>query len=113
MGKPSRKRTTITSEKGFISASQRADPGPLAFGNAPRRDGTARGFATFSEDFSLIKDTRITDRVKFRLEAQFGNAFNRVLFCDPNTNWSSGEFGQVFSQCNTPRSIQFAAKLDF
>ncbi len=90
-----------------------ADPGPLAFGNAPRRDGTARGFANFSEDFSLIKDTRITDRVKFRLEAQFGNAFNRVLFCDPNTNWSSGEFGQVFSQCNTPRSIQFGAKLDF
>ncbi|HEX2522037.1 MAG TPA: hypothetical protein VHP35_07905, partial [Terriglobia bacterium] len=45
-----------------------ADPGPLAFGNAPRRDGTARGFANFSEDFSLIKDTRITDRVKFRLE---------------------------------------------
>ena len=26
---------------------------------------------------------------------------------------SSGEFGQVFSQCNTPRSIQFGAKLDF
>jgi hypothetical protein len=95
----------------YLLSSGWADPGPLRFGS--RRDGTARGFANFSEDFSLIKDTRITDRVKFRLEAQFGNAFNRVLFSDPNTNWSSGQFGEVSTQCNTPRSIQFGAKLDF
>src|SRR5438876_8300136 len=24
-----------------------------------------------------------------------GNITNRVKFCDPNTNWSSGQFGQV------------------
>ena len=30
----------------------------------------------------------------------FGNMFNRTLFCDPNTNWSSPAFGQVFTQCN-------------
>jgi hypothetical protein len=97
----------------YLVPSGWADPGPLAFGNASRRDGTVRDFPVFSEDFSLIKDTRITERVKFRLEAQFGNVFNRVVFCSPNTNFSSGEFGQVFSQCNTPRSIQFGAKLDF
>ena len=43
-----------------------------------------------------------------RFEAQFGNIFNRTLFCDPNTNWSSPAFGTVNTQCNQPRSIQFA-----
>lgn len=97
----------------YLLPSGWADPGPLAFGNAPATDGTVRDFPVFSEDFSLIKDTRITERVKFRLEAQMGNVFNRVVFCSPNTNFSAASFGQVFSQCNTPRSIQFGAKLDF
>jgi Carboxypeptidase regulatory-like domain len=97
----------------FLIPSGWADPGPLAFGNAPRHDGTARGFPTFSEDISLIKDTTITERVKFRFMTQFGNIFNRVVYCDPDTNWSSGSFGQVSAQCNTPRSIQFSAKFDF
>ena len=43
----------------------------------------------------------------------FGNIFNRTLFCDPNTNLSSGAFGQVSTQCNQPRSIQFALRYDF
>jgi hypothetical protein len=48
-----------------------------------------------------------------RLEAQFGNVFNRTIWCDGNGNWSAGAFGQVSTQCNTPRSIQFGAKLTF
>ena len=43
----------------------------------------------------------------------FGNIFNRTLFCDPNTNWSAGSFGTVNTQCNQPRSIQFAVRFDF
>jgi prolipoprotein diacylglyceryltransferase len=43
----------------------------------------------------------------------FGNIFNRTLFGEPNTNWSSPSFGQVFSQANSPRSIQLALRYDF
>ena len=52
--------------------------------------------------------------MKLRFQTSIGNLFNRTLFCDPgNTNWSSGSFGQVVTQCNQPRSVQFALKFDF
>jgi hypothetical protein len=90
-----------------------ADPGPLQFGNAPRRDGTIRGFPTYGEDMSVFKNFPIRERAKVRFEAQFGNIFNRTDFCDPDTNFSDASFGQVNTQCNQPRSIQFGLRLDF
>jgi hypothetical protein len=90
------------------------DPGPLAFGNAVRADGSVRGIVTaISEDLSVFKVTDFGERVRHRFEAQFGNVANRTVFCEPNTNWSSGQFGQTGTQCNQPRSIQFGMKLEF
>jgi len=65
------------------------------------------------EDVSIFKDTAITERVNLRLEAQFGNIFNRTIWRDGNGNFSSGSFGVVSTQANTPRSIQFGIKLAF
>ena len=89
------------------------DPGPLQFGSAPRRDGSVRGFPTFSEDINIFKVFPVHDQKKMRVEASIGNLFNRVLFCDPNTNWSADSFGTVNTQCNQPRSVQFAVRFDF
>ncbi len=90
------------------------DPGPLRFGNAPRTDGTVRGLATATtEDISLFKETKIGERFRHRFEVQFGNVTNRTVFCEPNTNWSAGAFGQVGTQCNQPRSVQFGMKLEY
>jgi hypothetical protein len=90
------------------------DPGPLRFGNATRADGTVRGLAkATTEDISIFKETRFGERFRHRLEGQFGNFTNRTVFCEPNTNWSSGAFGQVGTQCNQPRSIQLGMKLEF
>jgi hypothetical protein len=91
-----------------------ADPGPLQFGNAPRRDDTVRSFPVYSEDLSLFKDFVLNAPSKLRFEAQFGNIFNRTLFCVPdNPNWSAASFGIINTQCNQPRSIQFALRYDF
>jgi hypothetical protein len=90
------------------------DPGNLQFGNAPRRDGSARGFPTYNEDVNIFKVFPLREWLKMRFQADFGNIFNRTDFCDPNTNWSdSGGFGSVNTQCNQPRSIQFALRFDF
>jgi hypothetical protein len=62
------------------------------------------------EDVSVFKETLFGERYKFRFEAQAGNVTNRVVFCDPNQNFSAGSFGQVSTQCNQPRSIQFGTK---
>jgi hypothetical protein len=93
------------------------------FGTAPRADGTVRGWPTYNEDMSVFKVFPIKERLTLRFDAEFGNVFNRTDFCNPNTNWSAGlfdplngqtgSFGQISTQCNQPRSIQFGLKLNY
>jgi hypothetical protein len=90
-----------------------ADPGPLTFGNAPKRDGDVRGFKTFTEDLNFFKVFEVTGDKKLRFEAQVGNIFNRSIFCDPNQNWNNNAFGRVTTLCNTPRSVQLGFRFDF
>jgi hypothetical protein len=97
-----------------LSSSGWADPGPLTFGNAGRYDPECRRFAVLNEDLSIRKDTFFRgERLRVRFEAQLGNIFNRVFWCLPETNFSSPDFGRVFSQCNIPRKIQFGLRVDF
>jgi len=102
----------LVSGYSYFNPAAWTDPGPLAFGNAPRRDGSARGFPTYNEDLSVFKVFQLKERLNMRFEAQLGNIFNRTDFCDPGTNFSGG-FGTVGTQCNQPRSIQFALKLSY
>ncbi|MEO8371452.1 MAG: TonB-dependent receptor [Candidatus Solibacter sp.] len=97
----------------YFNKSVWTDPGPLQFGNAPSRDGDARGFSNHVEDVSIFKVTTFNDRYKLRFEAQGGNVTNRVVFCDPNTNYSSAQFGRTSLQCNQPRSVQFGMKFEY
>jgi hypothetical protein len=97
----------------YLNKAAWSDPGPLQFGNAPPQDAHVRGFRNAVEDVSIFKVTQFGERWKWRLEAQGGNITNRVVFCNPNTNWSAGSFGQVSLQCNQPRSIQLGTKLEF
>jgi hypothetical protein len=97
----------------YLVTSGWTDPGPLTFGNAPRTDGSVRGFHYFNEDLDIFKDTHITERTYLRFEAEAGNVLNRVDFCNANQNWSSAGFGQVGNQCNIPRRIQFGLTLNF
>src|SRR4051812_4160548 len=100
----------------YFNTAGWSDPGITnPFGNAPRADGTARGFPTYNEDLSLFKVFNLTEQVKMRFESQFGNIFNRTDFCNPSTFWdgTSSTFGSVGTQCNYPRSIQFALKFSF
>jgi hypothetical protein len=97
----------------YFDKSAWSDPGPLLFGNALSRDGSVRGFRNAIEDVSLFKVTTFAERYRLRFEAQGGNIANRVIFCDPNTNWSSGSFGRTGTQCNQPRSVQLGMKFEF
>jgi hypothetical protein len=89
------------------------DPGPLTFGNAPRADGSVRGFKVFNEDLTLSKSFDLKSDLRMRFVAEVGNIFNRTTFCGPNTNFSSPAFGTVNTQCNQARSVQFGLRLDY
>ena len=97
----------------YYNAAGWSDPGPLQFGKAPERDGDVRGFANLSEDINFFKVFPFTDHRKLRFEAQVGNLFNRTIYCNPSSNWSNTNFGQVFTQCNTARSVQLGFRFDF
>jgi hypothetical protein len=97
----------------YLDKNAWQDPGPLAFGNAPRADGTVRGFKVYNEDIAIAKTFSLTSDLKMRFEALFGNIFNRTTFCPPDTNFSSPAFGTVNTQCNQARSIQFGLRLDY
>jgi len=97
----------------YLDPSAWSDPGPLAFGNAPKRDTTVRSFPIYSEDLNIFKVFTLPNNHRIRFESMFGNIFNRTLFGEPNTNWSAPSIGQVFSQANSPRSIQMALRYDF
>ncbi|PYR89566.1 MAG: hypothetical protein DMF84_23965 [Acidobacteria bacterium] len=97
----------------YFNRNAWVDPGPLQFGNAPKIDGSVRSFPNYSEDMNVFKEFRLRDPMKLRFEMDIGNLFNRVIFCDPNNNWSSPAFGTVSTQCNQARSVQFAVRLDY
>jgi len=89
------------------------DPGPLTFGNAPRADGSIRGFKVYNEDITIAKNFALKADLNMRFVASFGNILNRTTFCSPNTNFSSSAFGTVGTQCNQPRSVQFGLRVDY
>jgi hypothetical protein len=97
----------------YFNAGAWSDPGPLTFGNAPRADGSARGFPVHNEDVTLSKNFFLRNDIKMRAVAEFGNIFNRTTFCAPNTFFTSGAFGTVNTQCNQARSVQFGLRVDF
>jgi len=96
------------------------------FGGAPRTDGNARRFGWLQEDISVIKRTRITERVNVEFRADFFNIFNRTVFGfdqggdqygsiigGNNISSGPGGFGHVSAQANFPREIQFGLKLNY
>ncbi len=97
----------------YFNRSAWQDPGPLTFGNAPRADGSVRGFKVFNEDLTISKSFNLRSDLRMRFVAEVGNIFNRTTFCAPNTNFSSPAFGTVNTQCNQARSVQFGLRLDY
>jgi hypothetical protein len=63
----------------------------------------------------LAKEIPITERVKFRLEAQAFNFLNTPFFGNPNTTVTSASFGQITSlySGSASRNIQIAARISF
>jgi hypothetical protein len=91
-------------------------PTRFTFGNESRTDSALRGPGTANYDFSIFKNTAITERVKLEFRAEAFNLFNRVQFGSPNTAQSTAAnntFGQITAQQNTPRLMQMAMRLRF
>jgi hypothetical protein len=64
-------------------------------------------------DMSILKNTKVSERLNTQFRAEFFNLFNHSQFYNPDGNISDGvAFGRI-SQARDPRLVQFALKLIF
>ena len=98
--------------------------GTYAFGTLPRVDGAIRMRPYLSEDFNIMKRTKITEGSDIRFEANILNAFNRHIWNYPgDLNPNDGAFGLInFATYSTtggggylifPRRVQLQLKVEF
>jgi hypothetical protein len=82
-------------------------------GNVSR--GYLHGPGYWNTDFSLQKDTQITEGKKLQLRFEAYNVFNHTNFANPVGSVSSGNFGRISALRNftNSRQIQLGAKFIF
>ena len=86
---------------------------PATFGNTPRTLGNLRGPGEKNWDLSVFKNFNIRENMRAQFRAEALNGFNSPYFYSPNTNLSSGQFGQINSQANFARQLQLAIRFSF
>jgi hypothetical protein len=111
---PSNRNNTQKVREWFNTAAF-AVPAPYTLGDISRTDGAVRGPHLRNTDFTLYKDTAITDRWSMQFRAEVFNLTNTPHFGLPNTNANATAFGQITNTLSSPepRQLQFAVKLMF
>ncbi len=67
-----------------------------------------------NEDVAVAKYFSIGERVRLKLEMEYFNLTNRVIFGGPVTSLNDANFGRVInSQSNTPRQGQGHIEIKF
>ncbi len=115
----------------YINPAAFVAPPPGQFGNAPNLFSQLRMPAYLDEDLSISKRIPLYERMNLQFQANFFNAFNRVVFSSggnaqtfivnaapPNLSAaalanSSSIFGIMTAQQNGPRIIQLGLRLEF
>ena len=83
----------------------------IRFGTLPRNSFRGPGF--IRTDFSVFKNTALTESVKLQLGFEFFNLFNQLTYTVPNNNFrDSGAFGR-FDAALPGRVVQYRLKLLF
>ena len=64
-------------------------------------------------DVSILKSTKIWEKTNLQFRAELFNIFNRVQFAPPVIQQDASNFGQILSQGNQPRLVQFSLRLNY
>lgn len=79
----------------------------------PSRFSGIRADGPNNWDISMLKNTRVTEKVQLQFRAEAINAMNHPQFTAPNTTPTSTAFGTVTGEFAWPRVIQFGLKVLF
>ena len=90
---------------------------------APQQPFTRRVFSSRTSDLrapginkwdiTVQKTVAIREKMSFKIQGEFYNAFNRTHFGTPNTTVTSNQFGRITSTFLGPREIQVSARVSF
>ncbi|MFN8006255.1 MAG: hypothetical protein U0V70_04365 [Terriglobia bacterium] len=83
------------------------------FGNATRYNSKCRQFPNYTENITVTRTFKFTERFNMDFRFEMFNAFNRVRFGTGSTTLQSQTFGRLTSNSdilNNPRQIQFGIK---
>jgi len=97
----------------YFKTSTFSQPAKYTLGNAPAYFSSLLSPHLVSTDLSIFKDVHPFRDASLQIRAEAFNVFNHVQFGSPNTSVASTSFGTISSQANSPRQIQFGAKLSF
>ena len=82
----------------------------IRFGTLGRNTFYGPGFVR--TDFSIFKNTGLTERVRSQIGIEFFNLFNQATYTVPNNNFRDGGFGR-FDAALPARVIQYRVKFLF
>lgn len=103
--------------EGWLNAAAYTMPLTGTFGNLGRN--TIRGPDFQQIDFSVLKETRLTERTRSEFRVEFFNLFNRPNFDFPNVTFATSSFGRILNTVGrtmgmgTSRQVQIAMKVTF
>jgi hypothetical protein len=96
-------------------------PAPGTYGTLGRDVFTGPGFGSL--DFSVVKNTPVTERISTQFRVEIFNLFNRTNLANPTATFTSGAFGTISGTLNgtsapgigpgEPRNVQLALKIIF
>jgi hypothetical protein len=107
------KQTQWFNSSAFLAPANTA-PNPGFYGNLGRNTLIGPGLGTW--DFSVLKDTRLRERLNLQFRAEIFNLLNRANFNQPNAvvftpSGVSPTAGVITSTSTTSRQVQFGLKL--
>jgi hypothetical protein len=98
----------------WFDTSCYAPTGNYALGNEPRVDPKVRAAGVDNWDISILKATKIKEKINAQFRAEFFNIFNHPQFAAPQgTVDDPTNFGVVIAQANNPRLVQFSLRINF
>jgi hypothetical protein len=78
----------------------------------PEYFSNLRADSYVNEDFSVLKNTALVERLRLQLRFEFFNLFNHPVFAAPNLTPTASAFGTITAgTSNQARQIQIGARL--
>ena len=103
-----------TNAPAFIDKNAFVSPPAFTYGSTPRTGAFGlHGPSNANQNVSLRREFQIHEAWRFAFQVDAFNVFNWVKFAAPAINITSANFGKITAQSNSPRVVQFNARIVF